>query len=91
MPGATLQMAQQHRLETGALPHDEDTIVFRHAPRLFSALWIAFGLVEIDEHEAFGWRGAGPPQMCEPAHGHFDTRQRIAGASSQLFHDEVDR
>jgi hypothetical protein len=84
-------VAQQHRLKTGALPHDDDIVVGRRAPRLVGALRITFGLVEIEEHETLCWRGASPPQMCEPAHRHFDPRQRIAGAWSKLLHDEVDR
>jgi hypothetical protein len=91
MPGTTLQVTQQHRLKTRALPHDDDIAVGCLALRFVGALRIAFGLVEIEEHETLCWRGASPPQMCDPAHRHFDTRQRIAGAWSQLLHDEVDR
>jgi hypothetical protein len=60
-------VAQQHRLKTGALPHDDDIVVGRRAPRLVGALRITFGLVEIEEHETLCWRGASPPQMCVKA------------------------
>ena len=91
MPGTTLRVPQQHRLKAGTLPHDDDIVVGRLTPRLVGALRIAFGLVEIEEYEALRWRGASPPQMCEPPHRHFDARQWIAGTWSQFIYDEVDR
>ena len=90
MGGAAVQVAQQHRLEAGALPYNDDIVVGRCALRPFSTLRVALCLVVIEQHETLCWRSTCPPQVGETAHRHINPRQRIAGARPQLFDDEVD-
>ncbi len=52
-------------------------------------LWIAFGLVEIQQHEAVFRRSARPAQMGEIYRGQFNARERIASTLSQCLNDEV--
>ena len=89
MPSTTLQVAQQHRLEAGTLPHDVDIVVGCNALRTLGALLIALGLVGIEQHETINWRDTRPPQISEAAHCQLNPRQRIASARSKPLDDEM--
>ncbi len=91
MRSAAIKMTQQHRLKTPALPHDDDIDVDRQAPRLFSTMRIAFGLIKIEQHKTFSRHGPCLLQILKSPRRHLDPGQRIPSTWSHLLYDKVYR
>ena len=83
-------MPQQHRLETGALPHDADVVFNRYSPHEIGTLCIARYLI-VKQHEARRWCSAHPPQSVDSTHRHFNTRERITSARHQYVNFKINR
>lgn len=84
------EVAQQHRLETGLLPNDFDTVLGRKMSGASCAGRIARRLIAIEEDETLGWRNARAAELFQALHSELDAGERITGAAAKIMHDKVD-
>jgi hypothetical protein len=74
-----------------ALPHNLNTMMHREVASGGSPAWVAFRLVGVEQDEPFRGRSASSSQMFELANGHFNSRQGVASAYSQVRNKNMNR
>ncbi len=52
-------------------------------------MWVAFGLIVVDEHEALSGIGPGPAEEAETSDGQFDPVQRVASAWTEFAYVQM--